>query len=216
MGKSRFKISRLSIWALLCTVLTPGAARAGVFYFEFGAGLARFNSNSGFFGSGFTSGSEFGVAINDGIFYSFGSAEQPVELQLGLADRYAAVREVGASYSFFSLYPTVRLQLSRLWLGVGYSPLTFVRAQPTGGAGDFLPAENGSALTFDAGVLFPITPFFSVGGSGGLQSFTSSSGTGTAFDVGLFLRFYMAFINGEKRNSGEFKGWRYPFGNSIN
>ncbi len=195
--------------------LIPVRAQAGVFYFEFGAGPSRFTTNQGYFGSGFSTGSEFGVGINNGLFYSFGSGSKPIELHFGVADRLVEIRESGASYAFFGVYPTVRLQLSRVWFGAGYSPLTLVRMQETGGLDNFKEPTNGNALCFDAGVLFPITPFFSVGGSGAVQTFTGGGATAGAFDIGFFLRFYMGFITGEKRNSGEFKGWRYPFGREL-
>src|SRR5260221_595281 len=116
-------------------------------------------------------------------------------------------------------YLAGRLQLSCFYFGGGVAP--FVYRSPTmsgtGGFMGFEHANNTLAYFGEVGILWAVTPMFTLGAAVN-ETFVNVSGmppAAQALDITLALRFYLSVDNRSTGGSSEFKGWRYPFGNPI-
>jgi hypothetical protein len=187
----------------------PPEARAGSLYYEFGMGAGTI-TNNGYFGSGYSGTSSLGAAANASMFYSFqGSA--PLSLQLGLMDRFISVSAGSTTTMFNALYPALRIQLAVLYFGGGATLLNFADK----GDGNFRLDSSALSLYAEGGVLWAVTPLFSLGGFGAIQMPSSAGATASSIELGAILRFYFWAGGGGGKSSGEYHGWRYPFGREI-
>jgi hypothetical protein len=218
---TRFRISKIALilGAPFLASLTPIVAQAGAaFYVDAGGAVTHIHSPDPFYGTGIPS-SGTGYGLNLGIFTTFTERSPAINLQFGLEDRYTSTSNsaAGASYQFMAAYPVLRLQVTRLFLSAGVTPLVW-RGETLNGVTTSL-SQVSSALSYlgEAGLLLPVTPKFSFGisGSGEWVSVGSSSSPRPIMSGNFFMRFYFDFGSGEYHNSSEFHGWRYPFGRDL-
>ncbi len=203
--------SALTIPIVLCLFLGAANAQAGSFYYEFDVGAGTV-TNSGYFGSGFTGASSMGAAVDVALFYSFqGSA--PLSIQAGLMNRMISVSAGTGSYLYDALYPAIRIQMSLLYFGGGATLLGAVDR----GDGNLALDTGGTSLYVEGGALWAVTPLFSLGGFGAMQMPSGTAGSATTLEIGAVLRFYFGISSGSgSKSSGEYHGWRYPFGQQKN
>ena len=196
---------------ILSTLLLIAApvAKAGSVYYEFGGGAATV-TNTGYFGNRFSGASDLGASANASLFYSFqGSA--PLAFQLGLSDRFVSFSANSTSYMYNGLYPALRIQLSILYFGGGAT----IFGATDKGDGNFALDTSLFAYYGEAGGLWAVTPLFSLGGYGAIQMPSSAANSAATLEFGAILRFYIWVGSGGSKSSGEFHGWRYPFGQEI-
>jgi hypothetical protein len=180
-------------------------------------GISRFQQTSPFFGNTAASSTGFGYALNNGVFVNWGSDKRAFAFQLGLQHRLSSASDATASYAVQAAYPVMRFQFSRIYLGTGFTPFVWKRSNALGGVDNFTSAKSTSALLAEAGILLPVTPKFSLGTQASAQ-FMSSGGAKSPnpiLDATVSMRFYFGFFGGGgggSQSSGEFRGWRYPFG----
>lgn len=189
------------------------SAHAGMWYYELAGGVTHFSEQDTFYDT--TSGAtSFGIALDNALFYGLGKDGAPVELQIGLQDRYSSASSAdGITYLYQALYPVVRLQLSKFYLAGGATPLLWKHAGTSGGITDMSYASGSVSFLGETGLLWSLTPTFSVGLNIALQTASSSSELSPkpVADGTLSFRFYFGGHSG-KGSSNEFEGWRYPFG----
>jgi hypothetical protein len=213
---------RISIIAALSGVLflIPGFAHAGpAFYADAGGSLVKIRSEDPFWGSNDPSAG-FGYGLNFGIFTTFTNSNPTVELQFGLLDRYssASASNPQTTYQLMSVYPVLRLQLSRLYFSAGGTP--FVMRGLSSSAGNYGLTRVNNAISYlgEVGILYPVTPKFSFGTSLSAEyvHVDESWSPKPLASANFFMRFYFGFgEGGGSRNSTEFRGWRYPFGRDF-
>jgi hypothetical protein len=205
---------------ILLLVLLGGAqsaSAAGSFYYDIAGGISKYQQTSPFFGKSTAGSTGFGYALNNGIFINLGDDQSLFAYQFGLQHRLSAASDATASYAVQSAYPVLRLQFTRIYLSTGFTPFVWRRTNAMSGLDNFSRANSTTALLAEAGFLMPITPKFSFGLQGSAQ-FISGNGAQSPnpiMDATVSMRFYFGFFGnggGGKHSSGEFKGWRYPFG----
>jgi hypothetical protein len=201
-------------------LLSLGGARSasanGSFYYDIAGGISKYQQTSPFFGKTTAGSTGFGYALNNGIFVNFGGDQSLFAFQFGLQHRLSAASDAMASYAVQAAYPVLRLQFTRIYLSTGFTPFVWRRANAMSGLDNFSRANSTTALLAEAGFLMPITPKFSFGvqGSGQFISGNGAQSPNPILDATVSMRFYFGFFGngGGKHSSGEFKGWRYPFG----
>lgn len=222
MSEPRRKLPRFAAASLLALLLFPAPAHAVRFFFEAGGGLSQLRGMEPAYGVGIPSTSDLGFTVSASAFASFSDGRNPIELQIGFEPRLSSAPAGGTNYSLLAAYPIVRVQLSTLFFGAGATPLAYTRSSGTAGIDSFTLINGGLAYFGEVGVLWPVTPEFSMGVSGAASFLNGPSGLSPApvYDGTFFMRFYVGAIgeNGPSsgRTSNEFKGWRYPFGHMSN
>ncbi|MDR3606601.1 MAG: hypothetical protein P4M08_04375 [Oligoflexia bacterium] len=190
-------------------------AHAGSFYVDAGGGVAKMQSLDAF-GPG-DSSTSMGYNLNSSLFVNFSSGG-PIELQLGLVQDYASANgsTTGNSLSLLTVYPALRLQITRLYFTGGYTPWVW-QSQGSGTSASAARAVGSSSVLAEAGLLWPITPEFSLGAFGNAQFVKNPDGNGPspAMSAGVLMRFHFGYYgdnSGGGHKSNEYDGFRYPFG----
>ena len=194
--------------------LGSSMAHAGSFYVETAGGVAKFQQASPFYGASAPNSTGIGYDTDIALMANLGSGG-PIEFHVGLQNRLSSASAGSQNYLFEALYPEVRVQFSRIYLSFGATPLVWMRNQTTPGLDQIASASGALSMLGEAGMLWPITPEFSLGLAAGAQA-VKSSGTLSPkpiLDGTVLMRFYFGFFkSGSEASSDEFKGWRYPFG----
>ncbi len=200
--------------------MTASAWAGPTFYVDAGAGYVNLQKPSPFFNGSLVSGSASGYGLGIGLWTTFTSNTPALNFQLGLQDRYTGGADsAGTSFGLNIPYLVARLQASLLYLGFGYSPYV---SRSVNGTTSFGPVTGASSMMGQAGVLLPVTPKFSFGIEGSYQTVNSGYGASPSPIIAVtgFMRFYFGFgaggAGGGGHTSGEFRGWRYPFGKDLN
>lgn len=203
-------VTRIAIIAgclVLCSSIFPRAVFAGAFYYEAAGGLGK---------SAVESASGLGLSVNNALLVSFGGTRRAFTLQLGVQHRLSSASDAAYSYGFQTVYPVIRLQMSRVYLSLGYTPFVWKRVSTESGFDNFSRARSTTATLGELGILWPVTRKFSFITAGGAQMIRGDGPQSSkpSWDATVGMRIYFGFFGpavGE-RSSGEFHGWRYPFG----
>ena len=192
--------------------------QASSLIFEFGGGLSQIDNGSPFLSPNAPASANLGPSGNTAFLFSFGNGSSAVDLQFGVQTLLSTGTYTNEYYTLVTPYPVLRLQLSKLYIGAGLSPLVFRRTQTSPGF-DGLGTATALATLGEAGFLFGITPKFSIALQADAQ-FISASSAGPIIDLGVVLRIYFAAstkggAGGSAYSSNEWKGWRYPFGTEM-
>ena len=209
----------LSGLALALLLLAPSAFAGPAFFVDAGGSYVQMKSDNAFFGNQISS-SNHGYGLNLGLWTTFTNGNPPLEIQLGVEDRYANIVSSQDYYGLNVVYPVLRLQASRIFLSGGYSPYVFRSIGGSTSSNQTLSlVKGGSSLLGEVGTLLPITPRFSFGISGVYESVSVGGvkSPSPVISANLFMRFYFGFGSGGLggRKSNEFRGWRYPFGKDL-
>jgi hypothetical protein len=208
----RWLISLLGILLGLSALLAQTSYAGPSFYADAGGSIVQIHSPSPFWANGAPNAS-IGYGLNYGIWTTFSNNDPALNLQFGVVNRYSSASGNGATYGFMAAYPVLRLQISRIFISAGATPLVWQSLDYNGVSYGIQRAVGAMSYLGEAGILFPITPKFSFGASATAEyvkqnSVSSPSPIGSA---NLLMRFYFDFDNGSHQSS-EFRGWRYPFG----
>lgn len=202
----------------LLAIQAPSAA-ASSFYFEFAGGIAQYRQSEGIGGSQVDSTSNIGAAVNSTLLFSFDIEKSAVQFQIGVQDRFSLVSSRNMNLGLHVPYAVLRLQITKIFVGVGYAPMVWKRVSDTTGIDNFNRLTDGKSIMGEAGLLWSVTPKFSLGAAAGMQMVSASgvNGPRPAFDLTALMRFYFGFMGDGKssRGSNEFMGWRYPFGQEM-
>lgn len=190
--------------------------RAGDVYIETGVGASQIRRASQMF-SGMTDTPDVGLALNAMVGWNLMSPGSTLQIHIGVQDRFLTSYENGTPHGMHSIYPIVRFELPRLYLGVGATPFVF---KNSGDPYSLSYQQETSALAVigELGLLWRVVPYFhfSIGASvqaaqnvGGIYPFPAA-------DVTAQMRFMLGV--GENRQEAAKRhhdGWRYPFGIEI-
>lgn len=223
MIRRRLTSAYLLIW-ILCSL---PAAQAATFYIEVGPGLSSITGGSTVFNNTFNTGtSAFSAnamfAWDAPIAKSFG-------VHLGVRGQWLSAIN-GLTYgNIYALYPFIRVEFWRIYLGGGATPFALRRVGPAPGIDG--AAEISGALPFfaEAGLEWKIIPdfhlCFGVTGHGAYQTVGLPANASPFImfpSLEYSVQFRFLFDIGGKGNAGatgggsssvkKFDGWRYPFG----
>lgn len=215
----------MSAKAFLTAVLfLSSPAYAVTFFLESQTGMSQIRDGSGYF-NGYlsktvTSPSTFGISFGMALMASLTDGRLPIELQVGLLPKLSSGSDDNGSYSFLSVYPTARLQISRIYVAGGATPWVYGRSGSGLGFDQLIRTSSSLAFFGEVGLLWPIVPDFSLGVSSSMTWISGGASTSTLIDGAFLMRFYLGSIGngtgaamGASSPSNEFRGWRYPFGN---
>ncbi|MGK5088974.1 hypothetical protein WDW86_15560 [Bdellovibrionota bacterium FG-2] len=157
-----------------------------------------------------------GAGASFSIFHTLSNGAL-LEGQVGLVGRFVSASGPDSPYTLFAPYPTFRVQFTRMYVGVGFSPFVFSGTSLL----SLSSSSGGLGFMGEGGILWPITPKFSLGFCAGAQfiSFSGGMSPAPAIDAGVLMRFYLSASKDHGRHSNaneNFHGWRYPMGNPLN
>ncbi len=185
-------------------------------YYEAELGVAQYRRGDAFFDTSTGGVTNFGPAFDLGLYFVLSTVGieggPPIEISAGLENRASLSSDAnGDSLGFVAPYPEIRIQLSKAFGGIGVTPIELSQQQ---GAYHF---KHALAYMGEVGLLWAVTPKFSLGAVGSAQV-VSSAGTlspAPILEAVALLRFYFGTAGnggGSENGSVEFHGWRYPFG----
>ncbi len=207
--------ARLTIPALLA--LAPASAYAGLYWFEFGGGVAQMEKSSAFYG-GSTPNS-----LGLGGSYLFGAglriASDSVPLHLAIQHRLVMASSGSTSYGLQTTYPILRAYFPGVYLGFGFTPLVWKKSGSGVLVESYQHVTSATAMLGEIGFEMPITPevSFNLSATGQLVQASGGGGLGPTYEgTASFRFFYGQGASSRIRNRGKFRGWRYPFGIELN
>jgi hypothetical protein len=206
---------------MLVSLGSASVAQAGpAFYVDFSGSDVFLYSPGAFFNNAVANSEAGAYGLGLGLWTTFTNGDPPVEFQLGLQDRYISGSDSnGDSFGINAAYAVARLQLSRIYLGFGYSPYVMRSTGGSSATSQSLSVVSGaSSMMGQLGFLMPITPKFSFGLEASYQTVSVGgvSSPSPIYAGSAFMRFYFGFgQGGGSRSSNEFRGWRYPFGKDL-
>ncbi len=204
------------VTCLIATHVTAQSSIAGAFYTDVQGGISQFRSPEAFFGIEDGAGvSDLGLAFNIGLFKSFSNSPK-MDFQLGLQYRFDSVTQGAYNMATHAPYLLARIQVMALYVSGGISPLMYKRFSGAPGLIDGLtPATGALGLMGEAGLLWSVTPRFSLGAAAAAQWVTVNGSASPAPIINILgsMRFYYGFSNesgsGGRRTPLEYEGWRY-------
>ncbi len=187
-------------------------ARATMIYDEVSGGAGIIMKGDPYF-VGAPTKTSMGGGGTFSIFHTLSNGSL-LEGQIGLVGRFISASGPDSQYTMFSPYPTFRIQFGRIYVGAGFTPFIFSSNSVT----SLSSATGGLGFMGESGILWPITPKFSLGLCGGAQfvSYSGGMSPAPAIDAGLLMRFYLSASSDHGRArqmNQDFHGWRYPLGN---
>jgi hypothetical protein len=212
-------VFQFALLALSFSVLTDHAAQASSFYWDVAGGVAEMKDIGSFYGPPTDAATTLGYNFNSSLFVNFSNGA-PVEVQLGILQNFASGTgsTTGTAFSLLTIYPALRIQVTRLYFTVGYTPFVWQSGAPgSSGSGTlgYGRATGSTSLIGEAGLLCPITPEFSLGVAANAQFVDSpdGKGPGPVISASVLMRFHFGYSSSAtSHGSNEFAGWRYPFG----
>jgi len=209
------KIIQFLLFYALATGVLLGfgrIAQARSIHIETGFGMSTIGNTDPFFGTGGPTAATPGFGGDFGLFAGiFGNV---IEFQLGVENRLSTGAGSTGNYMLNIPYGMFRIQISKLFVGAGYSNFIYRQSNNLPEAMTLTQLQGATATVLEGGILFPITPLFSMGGKGSLESITGGGGTTSSTTIAFLLRFYFS-ISQDQGSSSEYKGWRYPFGREM-
>lgn len=202
-------------WILFCLIFYAPIAKANL-YLETGFGLGQIRHSSALFGEGAPHSTHFGFAQNATLGYIFGSSQSITNLHLGFHERMTTgTSEDGTEFGIMGVYPTLRIELTRLLIGAGGSPFVWARrGSGSGSWSNYSRIDQGFGIYVESALVWRVVPFFHITVG---PSFETIINAGTlspkpAIQGTIQLRFFIMDGFGSGRSRRKFDGWRYPFG----
>jgi len=193
---------------------------AATFYIEVGPGVSTIVNSSSVFNNTFAGGSAIPSAFSANAMFAY---VMPMSNQFAMhfGARGGYLNAInGTSYAtLIGVYPFIRLDFWRVYVGAGASPISLYRLGAPLGI-DGLTAATGIPLFAESGLEWKMIPDFALNlgltvygayGSAGLSMLPS-------YEASLQFRFLFS-IGGKSAaeaktpgGPGKYDGWRYPFG----
>ncbi len=182
-------------------------AKANIFYFEFGGGLAQGASVKSLYPESTQTDWDSGYSIPFTLGYQLQESQSGLLFSFAGQARYINASNASGSYTLITTTPMLRMELWKFVLGAGYSPWVW---QSTG-----FQKLQANALTLEAQILFPITPEIDFGLQAARQQVSpkTSGATLTTLEYGAFFRLNFGMSETQANQRRKYKGWRYPYGN---
>lgn len=211
--------ARLGAVAVIFSTLFALRAEAYPFYIDVQGGPAEFTGTSGaLFQSGLGNASNYGGSAALGFFYSPFELRDLFDIQIGAEGWWMECSTTSMPfYSDTEPYLEIRAQLWMLYFSGGVAPWVWRRTQNTFGLDNYSLASGSMSYLFEAGILYPLTPRFSMGVTAVIQYFDTNGvlDPAPAVSLNFAMRFHFSLfgIGGdsphEAGGSLEYTGWRY-------
>jgi hypothetical protein len=211
-------VSRLSVltqlfsFSLLALAISPNAHASA--YIEAGTGLGSFVNGESFFGQS-TASKGNGFLGSLSFYVPVTSEKRFAHLQLGLQNRVLQASDSAGNPLYFgSSEIGARLEISRLFVGAGYAPLTYVN-KPGSGITSLYPNHGSTAYFFEVGAIWRVIPELQICAAYSLEKGLQSGGSSPSpiSEYGLRFRFPLDPTDHKSGSKGvDFDGFRYPFG----
>jgi len=197
----------VSLILLLTGTVFSKSADANVFYFEFGGGLAQGSSIQSVYPTSLQKNWDSAYSIPLTLGYQLQESQSGILFSLAGQARYVGGTNASGSYTLLTTTPMLRMELWKLVLGAGYTPWVWQSIE--------FKKLQAKALTFEAQILFPITPEIDFGLQAARQQITpnESGSTLVTMEYGAFFRLNFGMSDTQATQRRKYKGWRYPYGN---
>ncbi len=206
---------RVARWlAPLLLIFNFSTARASEPYFEFGAGMSKFYSGSDFFNGQIGGTTGFSITGNFMIAENFSDGGAFLQFHMGIKNTYVAGSD-GTNVGVMNvIYPIIRLEMPRMYIGFGASPFVLRRVSEAALGIDFQRNAGDFALLAEIGFVWRVVPFFYLALEVGMQTVNTDAGLSPfPAATGTFqMRFMLGNGDAGGGASRSYDGWRYPFG----
>ncbi|MGE0616415.1 MAG: hypothetical protein AB7P04_12315 [Bacteriovoracia bacterium] len=214
-----FKRFLLVAWATTSMATASAHAGMGDLYFETGFGLSKIRNGSLALDSSFSDSPGFGLGGAFTLAYNITAPSSLLQVHVGIKDRVSTSGDDnGNSYMLHSIYPVIRLETPRIYIGGGLTPYLFKRPGGLGFSG-FEKIESSMGYFTELGLLWRVVNYFHVSIESSLYFFSTPRGTSPsmALDFTFNMRFFLYNETGSGAGAGgrQYDGWRYPFGIEI-
>jgi hypothetical protein len=205
---------RFFLSLLLSSSLAFASAAKASSYIEAGTSLGSYKSAQQFSGQS-AAGSGSGFLGSLSIYFPITSERQFFHFDLGLQNRFLSTSDSnGSPLALGSSEIGMRLQISRIYVGGGYAPLTYVSKAGSGLTSLHLNGGT-SAYFFEGGAIWRVIPELQIAATYTME-FGLPSGGGTSpspiSEYGLRFRFPLNPTENSHGGGVDFDGFRYPFG----
>jgi hypothetical protein len=199
---------------LLVLFCVGQASNASEPYFEIGMGTSQFYSSTDFFDGVVSSKTSFSIFVNFMFAENFSDAGSFLQFHFGLKNTYLAGFDVTTIGVMNVIYPIIRLEMPRFYLGFGVSPFVMKRSGLSVIGLDFTRDPSDLAFLAEVGFVWRIVPFFYIGFETGLQTVKTTNGFSPmpAASASIQLRFMLGDGDAGGSSARPYDGWRYPFG----
>lgn len=215
------------IIAVVASFLSPTLGYGASLYLETGAGIAQIRGASEFFGDGAPSVLGLGASLNLTLGANLSARKAPIAFHVGIQHRFTTGSDTLGSYALQASYPMIRVEMEKVFFGLGATPLVWKRTGLTAGVDGFAMEDSAIAILGEFGVQLPITPDVAFIMSSAVQAVKTSTGNFSpmpSIEGSFALRFFIGggtSINApdarkDRGGLGEYEGHRYPFGIELN
>lgn len=214
MRRIKFMISKalfITVGSLFWSVFTL-QAKAATFYLELGGGVDSFTHERVFFPE---------LAESTGLGYTFNGTigaylwgTPSANVQFGIKTLLYEAQNANQEINMIVPTPLLRLELWRVYFGIGATPFIWGRSSDTLGL-EYFARHAGLAALGEAGLMWKILPDFSMNLEGSALFVKTDAGLSPRPLMALTLQLRFLFSIGDKMKSSsgqQFDGWRYPFG----
>jgi hypothetical protein len=189
---------------------------AGNLYSETGFGAGRMQKPSGLFGSSVGQTTKLGLGANGILAWNMLDENSFFTMHAGVKGRLISAPSPAATLNMLTAGGVLRFEVSRFYLGIGYSPLVWKSSGASGSLTNLSRKNsiNASAYHGEFGILWRIIPDFSLAieASAGRVSNAGSSGPNPDLIIAFQMRFVVLEGSKATKSARKYDGWRYPFG----
>ena len=205
----------LIIFGLLSLPALSLSAHAG-FYIEAGTSMGTLSNGQSFFGQSDAASTKSGFLGSLSLYKPITSERNFFHFELGIQNRVLTTSgsTLGSPLAMGSSEFGTRLQISRFYVGGGYTPFTYV-SKPGDGITSLHLNGGTSAYFFEAGLIWRVIPELQIVAAYSREyGLPSQGGVSPApvAEYGLRFRFPINPTESERGSGVQFDGFRYPFG----
>jgi hypothetical protein len=185
-------------------------------YIEVGTSIATMSNGGNYFGQSDAQSTGTGFLGSFSFYTPITSERHFFHFELGLQNRFLTTSASSDSQplALASVDPAIRLQISRFYVGGGYTPLNFVSKAGSGLSSLHL-APSTSSYFLEVGGIWRVTPEFQVVATVAREYGLPPGGGMSPSPIneyGLRFRFPLNPVENAHRTASDFDGFRYPFG----
>ena len=182
-------------------------------YIEAGTSIGTISSGDSYFKQTGASGSAFIGSLS--LYAPITSEKRFFHFDLGLQNRLTTgSASSGSSLAMATTNLAFRLEIFRLFVGAGYSPLTF-SSSASGGITSLHTYSGTSSHFLEGGAIWRVIPELQIVAAAGLEYGALSGGVKSPNPIteyGLRFRFPLNPVESSRAAGVDFDGFRYPFG----
>lgn len=220
----RIKNTLRVIFLVIGLAITLPTTHAATFYIELGPGLSTITNSAAVFNNTFAGGS---LAFSSNVIFAYdsGGPLAPFSFHIGARGQWLSGLSGTRFGNLVALYPMVRFEFFRFYIGAGMTPLAMFRVAPAPGIDGLTPVSGGLPFFIEGGLEWKMIPDFHL--ILGAAAHGAYAATGItmfpSYEFSAQFRFLFnigggsagaasSSANGSSSGPGKYDGWRYPFG----